>query len=182
MACVLIEVEVKAQVYADLPKILDKIRGIGAKFVKSVEQEDTYFTHPCRNFKNSDEALRLRIEEGKAKLTYKGPRISPISKTRFEVETFVENAQQATLLLEKLGFNRFFTIRKKRHQFRLRDIDIYVDEVYKLGIFIELEKEICEGSFTDVECSLLAIIESLSLPHKIERRSYLELLLEKEMP
>ena len=175
----MIEVEVKVQVFLKTSEVLQRLQKLGALFIESVEQEDIYFSHPCKDFRKSDEALRLRIEEGKAKLTYKGPKLSHLSKTRLELEAPIEDARRVSEILEKLGFKPLPAIRKKRYHLKLSDLDIYVDEVYGLGVFIELEKTIPEGAFTDIETSLLSLINELFPPCRLERRSYLELLLEK---
>jgi len=76
-----VEVEIKAPCKdADA-----KVTALGAVFVKSETQEDTYFTHPCRDFRKTDEALRVRRTD-RLVLAYKGPKRKSDLKVREEVE------------------------------------------------------------------------------------------------
>lgn len=34
---------------------------LGTEFIRDQHQLDTYFYHPCRDFKRNDEALRVRV-------------------------------------------------------------------------------------------------------------------------
>ena len=62
----MIEVEVKARAEKDTQ---EKIKALGAKLLKVENHHDLYFNSPLRDFKVSDEALRIRIKEEGARLT-----------------------------------------------------------------------------------------------------------------
>ena len=51
-----------------------------------VDQEDTYFSHPARDFAVTNEAFRIRRLGDENRITYKGPRRSGPTKTREEIE------------------------------------------------------------------------------------------------
>lgn len=55
----MLEVEIKTRI--DIEEIKDKLSKLGAKFIREQHQLDTYFYHPCRDFKKNDEALRVRV-------------------------------------------------------------------------------------------------------------------------
>ncbi len=172
------EIEVKA--YAkDLKEVEEKIKSMGAKLVWEGEQMDTYYSHPSRNFAATDEALRVRIEEGKAFITYKGPKIDNISKTREEIKVQVEDATAANDILKKLGFKEVGAVRKLRKKFLLGELKICLDTVENLGEFVEIEiLEPFEDSKTNMDelrTLVLKTMDELGLKEK-ERKSYLELL------
>jgi adenylate cyclase class 2 len=69
-------IEVEAKAYAeDLNTLEKELIEKGAKFISRVEQKDTYFNHPNRDFAETDEALRIREADGKTFFTYKGPKM-----------------------------------------------------------------------------------------------------------
>ena len=116
----MLEVEIKAEV--KIRGIEKKIRDLGARFIKKELQEDTYFRHPCRDFKAKDEALRVRMVEGEYFLTYKGERQDPETKTRLEIETKV--ARTILGILKVLGFSEMRKIVKEREVYSLSLIHI----------------------------------------------------------
>ena len=73
-----------------------------------VEQVDRYFNHPARDFGVTDEAFRIRSVGDANCVTYKGPRIDSVTKTRREIEvSFAEGsdaASQMTDIWQSLGF------------------------------------------------------------------------------
>ena len=79
------EVEQKFQI-SDSPKLEAQLLGIGAAPFLQIEQVDTYFAHPARDFGQTDEAFRLRRIGEKNYVTYKGPKIDATTKTRQEME------------------------------------------------------------------------------------------------
>ncbi|NOZ82652.1 MAG: class IV adenylate cyclase [Euryarchaeota archaeon] len=170
----MLEVEVKARL-ADVRGFEEMLIEKGAEFVGEEVQEDIYLQHPCRDFAETDEALRLRLCARGAELTYKGKRVRDMrTKTREEVSVGVE-AKAALELLQKLGFREVARIRKRRRSYRLGSYRVELDEVEGLGCFVEVEaapgtagEELVEFVRTE-----LGIEESL-----LETRSYLELYLE----
>ncbi|MEM4524643.1 MAG: class IV adenylate cyclase, partial [Archaeoglobaceae archaeon] len=73
--------------------VLEKIERI-ARFLEEKEEFDLYFSHPCRDFAETDEALRIRVEK-KIKMTYKGPKVDEETKTREEVNLIIDNFENA---------------------------------------------------------------------------------------
>jgi adenylate cyclase class 2 len=71
--------EVEVKVEADHERVRERLGELEADRVGSVEQVDTYYDAPHRDFAETDEALRLRREidrdsgETTTKVTYKGP-------------------------------------------------------------------------------------------------------------
>ncbi len=172
----MLEIEIKA--YADShARIKKKIVELGGSFFRSVHEEDVYFNHPSRDFGATDEALRIRVEESGAILTYKGPKLSGLTKTRFEKETRIEDAEAAYEILERLGFVKVETVIKQRDMYLYRDIEVCIDSVEGVGDFIELEKR--GENREEAEQELFALAALLGLD-RFERRSYLELKLGKK--
>ena len=123
------------------------------------------------------EALRLRKTDDKSVMTYKGPKLAGIMKTRIEEETGIDDFGKVREILLHLEFKEVLVVNKKRDVYKLNDITVCIDYVNGLGVFIELE--IMSGKRDWAEKELLSIADKLGLT-KFEKKSYLELLLDKQ--
>ncbi|MCX8176089.1 MAG: class IV adenylate cyclase [Candidatus Bathyarchaeota archaeon] len=175
-----LEVEVKVKV-EDLAKVETSLKKLMADEVGYGVQEDLYFNAPHKNFILTDEALRIRKSNGKCFLTYKGCRVDSQAKTREELEVEVEDFDKIKLILEKLGFKPVYLVRKIRKTFKLENLKINLDNVEKLGSFVEVE------GFAENENERGIIMENVKKvllklnlhDKKLENKTYLELLLQK---
>jgi adenylate cyclase, class 2 len=174
----LFEVEVKAQI-EEIASIESQLLQLGASFQQIIHQSDIYFQHPIRNFAQTDEALRIRIADNGNYLTYKGPKIDSVSKTREELELEVQDPLKFIDLLKKIGLNPIMKVIKSRRSYLLNDISISIDTIEELGTFIELELDVPDkGQLPTARERLFTILKQLKIsPNKFERRSYLELLI-----
>lgn len=178
-----VEVELKFRV-DDPSRVRDVVRTLEARQGETVGQVDTYFAHPVRDFATTDEALRVRIVGPTGCVTYKGPLLDAVTKSREETELWfaggAADAERFGGVLERLGFMRVRAVVKRREPWSLgwqgRDVEVALDEVEGLGTFVELETGASRESFEDAKASLLALAERLELRDS-ERRSYLALLL-----
>jgi len=165
------EIEIKC--YCDDDKnVKNLLSEIGAEFIDKRFERDIYFNHPSKDFKDTDEALRLRTVGEKTLITYKGPKVSKISKARIEHETEVKDYSSMNNILESLGFVQSGIVEKERYIYSFNGMEISIDYVEGLGIFVEIEKI---GELKDeIEKELFNTAERLGLV-RFERRSYLEL-------
>jgi len=158
------------------------------KPISQVIQKDCYFQSPIENFWETDRALRIRdtIFPSKtisAELTYKGPKQGDSLKIREELNVEIGNSENAHLLLEKLGFYLFKTIKKSRISWKYDLMTISFDIVDHLGQFLEIEL-LSEKNGMDIELNREKIVLMAKdlIPEWDgieERKSYLELLILK---
>jgi len=171
----MLEVEVKARV-KDLKAVEIKVKAMGFSLEGTEEHSDVYFKHPARDFARTDETLRVRTVNGRSVLTYKGPKLDKVSKTREEVE--VELKGDMVRVLDRVGFTPVLIVTKVRKVYRKADIEVCLDDVEGLGTYVEVE---CMSK--DLEATrdrVMSVIKALGIPdNALERRSYLELLLIK---
>ena len=187
------EVEVKAVVQEDGPfdGSSDEVKRIEKEMAKSgavpighFEHSDLYLAHPCRDFSKSDEALRIRyqrrLEDGECRffITYKGPKLSERSKARTETELEVKDIEGMKEMFLQLGFREVMEVVKHRTFLDLGNMKLCLDMVKGLGYFLEVE--IMSDDIEGAEDELLEFMKRLGLD-RFERRSYLELLLEKQV-
>jgi len=85
----------------DLSEIEEKLGD--AEFVIEKVEEDIYLNHPCRDFGETDEALRIRRDVEGIRVTYKGRKIDPETKTREEIKIEVDDFDKTLKLFEKLS-------------------------------------------------------------------------------
>ncbi|HSV96596.1 MAG TPA: class IV adenylate cyclase [Spirochaetota bacterium] len=171
----MLEVEIKAYC-ADPDALRARIKSLGGALEGPLIEEDSYFNHPSRDFAETDEAFRIRRTPEGSVVTYKGPKIGTISKTRYENEVSIGDADAFAEVLARLGFRPVRTVKKRRELYALEGAHVCLDSVEGLGDFAEIEilSEDREGA----EKKLFGLAEKLGLS-RFERRSYLELLLEK---
>jgi adenylate cyclase, class 2 len=169
----MIEVEVKARAK---PDTLEKIKALGAVFLTIENHCDLYFSSPLRDFWETDEALRIRIKETGAWLTYKGPKLDAVTKSRKEVAVKIEDPKTMEQLLLSLGFMPYAEVKKKRNKYALNNIIFALDEVEDLGTYLEVEA-FAEEDWTILREKVLGILNRLGM--EAIRESYLELLEEK---
>jgi adenylate cyclase class 2 len=181
-----VEAEVEAKIVLEdcnrLDEVKRRLEELGARFDGEVYEEDTYYQHPCRNFAETDEALRLRIADGKVEITYKGPkRVHGGVKEREELTARVVDGAFMARILERLGFKPVATVRKRRLYYTIEGLaEISLDTVEGLGCFVEIEYRGRARSAEEAAEAVERLAARLGLD-KFPRtvKSYLELLLEK---
>ncbi len=176
----MIETEAKVRVFTSIDNVRRFIESIGFRHVADVIEEDTYFDHPCRSFRETDEALRVRLVYGRSGcleqciLTYKGRRTLSLDgiKSREELNVSIDKKYCRVLveLLDRLGFKRVAVVRKNRAYYRRDNIVFTIDDVECLGVFIEIE-----GSRRDVE----ELLRQLPFKYEAIAKTYLEMMLEE---
>lgn len=180
----MLEIEMKFPV-ADFQGIEAKLREWGAEPQSPLQEADHYFNAPDRDFAKTDEAVRVRRIGTSNRITYKGPRQKGPAKTRTEIEVGLAEGTAAAegfcRLLVCLGYRPTAVVRKVRIASRFPrgdfDLEVCLDEVEKVGRFVEVEIVASEEKLAAAQHVLQEVAGELGLS-KSERRSYLEMLLE----
>ncbi len=148
------------------------------RHLSTVEEIDTYYNHPCRDFAETDEALRVRVRrttngvEARV-LTYKGPRkILGDVKIREEYEVFINNDELMKKILLSLGFHEVGIVRKVRTIYRSpNNCEALID-------YLEDTKQY----YLEIECSIneiSKISEKIKNFVKPVHETYLEIILRR---
>jgi adenylate cyclase class 2 len=194
----MIEVEIKVRI-SDPDLIKKKFEEHQGSYKFFLLHEDTYYNMPkgLRDFKQTDEALRLRTSirfDSNNKynpqdidyfITYKGKKIDKLTKTREEIDIKIEDIEKMKELLKLLGFQEVLTIKKERElflfQYKNYKIEALIDFLPALGQYF-VEVEYLSDSKEEIEESREMLFEFLGLfgIHKEDsiKKSYLELILE----
>ena len=155
-------------------ELIEKLKELGFAFDYACDEADCYYQAPDRDFRKTDEALRIRTcggsGESRALVTYKGPKQDSESHTRKEIETEIPDAAAATELFKSLGYKPVLTVSKHREVYTLTDkaacaeyakkdvsnsrrgtldgeISVCLDDVAGLGFAVEIEKLIDDSRF-----------------------------------
>src|SRR5271165_3390777 len=181
------EIEVKYRA-VDHDRLVERLVQMGAVTGEAVDHEDTYLSHPARDFAQTGEAFRIRRLGQGNRITYKGPRWSGPTKTREEIEIPVASGpdefRRLLALLQNLGFRPVATVRKRRESFHIRlqehELEIALDTAEGLGPFAEIEAFATgEAELPTAQQAVLALAGTLGLT-EVEPRSYLRLVLENQ--
>ncbi len=171
------EFEVKIPV-KELENLRNKLVSMGARKLGIFKQVDLYFQHPCRDFKLTDEVLRVRMQNGRTLLTYKGPRMKGKSKSRLEIQVEVSDQNKIISILKSLGFKLSYELRKVRELWEIGEVKIGLDTVDRLGNYVELE--VISNDINEANRKIDEIISKLGLDAgKVTAKTYVELIFEK---
>jgi adenylate cyclase class 2 len=106
-------------------------------------ERNILFDFPDGRLRKSDSLLRLRLEDRRSRLTFKGPRTNHDRfKSRLEIETEVDDGPEAGRILEALGFSVAFRYEKFRTVYRRRGDPDHAEVAYDetpIGTYLELE-------------------------------------------
>jgi adenylate cyclase class 2 len=181
----MLEVEIKFPVL-DLGALETRLEVQGAEFKSRKRESDHYHNAPHRDFARTDEAIRVRETDDSNYITYKGPKRDSDTKTREEIEVPLAAgavvASDMVKLFETIGFRHVAVIQKSRRQYRLKwkgfEVVIALDRVEDVGDYAELEIMAPEDQYEPARAAVMELAKDLGLARP-ERRSYLELWLEK---
>jgi adenylate cyclase class 2 len=101
-------------------------------------QEDSLLDTNDNQLFQRRSALRVRSENGKSLLTFKGPVQPSVMKVREEHETVVADGEVLLTILAELGWRVWFRYEKYREEFAAEDVVIAIDET-PIGVFVEIE-------------------------------------------
>jgi len=101
-------------------------------------QEDALLDTEDEHLRRQRCVLRVRMENGKSRLTYKGPVQVSTMKVREELETVVGDGEMLVRVFGELGLHVWFRYEKYREEFTADDVMIAVDET-PVGVFVEIE-------------------------------------------
>jgi len=192
------EVETKIKI-VDIDRLIKKLNEFKAKKTAILDQFDTYYNYPVesRDFSKTDEALRLRktietdpktLEKRKevVDLTYKGPKLDKIIKTREEHVCHIIEAEKIEEILNALSFKKIISINKHREVFELNyngnNIEVLIDTIENLpGSYFEAEILVKDDKMIDTYMNVLfSFIQDCGYSKKdLLPDTYLEMILQK---
>jgi adenylate cyclase class 2 len=101
-------------------------------------QEDALLDTEDESLRRQRCVLRIRTENGKSLLTFKGPVQPGTMKVREEYETVIGDGAVLQHVLEQLGLHVWFRYEKYREEYAAEDVTLALDET-PVGTFVEIE-------------------------------------------
>lgn len=170
-----VEIEAKLRVQ-NFEQVRSRLVECNAAEVGQFLETNIFFDTVDRSLLSADCGLRLRRNHNVATgdetliITHKGPRETGPVKSREETELEVAREDAAIQLLAQLGYEVIIRFEKRRQSFDLDDCRVELDEMPRLGCFVEIEGPSVE--------SVQAAQRRLHLEHQPhERHAYVALLM-----
>ncbi|MEK7203442.1 MAG: class IV adenylate cyclase [Patescibacteria group bacterium] len=172
----IIENEVKYRV-KDLKKIKEKIKESNFLFSESYAQCDYYFSPPHKSFAGTRKYyLRLRKQGNEGIFAY---HVVKNNLQTIELESRINDFKNFFKILKLLNFKLDCIVEKKREVYKNGKITLMLDEVKRLGSFIEIEY--CGTMTKGIKTEFKKMISFLNLMEKdiISGVGYPDLLMNK---
>ena len=157
-----IEIKLKAP---DLSKVEAKLKELGCVFSEPKIQKDVNFIHKndTKWFEStrSDYAYpRLRIENNKPlRFTVKKPIENEMDC--IEHELHIDDAEALRGMMEIFNYIEGVTVKKTRRDCTYNDYTITLDEVEKLGNFVEIEKVVSDGDALKIQNEMFTFAKDI---------------------
>lgn len=137
------EIEVKFRL-DDPGQMRQRILQAGGQALGAVLEDNIYFDTPAARLRQADSGLRIRTAVGpdgrrQTTLTYKGPRLAKELSVRPEENLHATSAESAQAMVEALGYKPIVRFQKRRESFGLGPARIELDQLPRLGFFMEIE-------------------------------------------
>ena len=162
------EIEIKARV-TDKASLVSKLKEQGIELGQPISQHDIVYGWPGAADNAKDSVwLRLRTEnETRHVFTLKKSVVGHLDS--IEHETEVEDSEELIAIFKELGYELYSDLTKIRRKGIVGKIEICLDEVPGLGVFIEAEMIQAKDSDHDlVVTQLWQFFDSLGIDKKDE--------------
>ncbi len=116
-----------------------------AERVAAMLEENVFYDTADRRLLAAGSGMRLRVHRMLAdggtnvRMTFKGPKQPGLLKLRREIEFGVDDGDAAGELLAALGYEPIIRFEKRRERWRLGGCVVELDEMPRLGCFVEIE-------------------------------------------
>ena len=174
------EIEIKAHV-EDTKHVLAALSQKGVLIGEPVTQHDFVYARPGARDNDPDENwLRIRTENH-TRTIFTLKRSVAGDLDSIEHETEVTDESELAKIIEYLGYTLHSDVTKTRQKARIGDVEICLDKVDRLGVFVEAEK-LCDDDVDGAAVveELWGVLESLGLSRRDEVTSGYDVLMRKK--
>ena len=165
------EIEIKLRV-KNLEDIEKRVKEKGYILSDPISQHDVIYSlggskSEFQSAQEGDIIIRMRYQEDNAELNLKKQRSNEMDNLEYETE--VKDPEAMRQILAILGYQPAVEVKKIRRKGKLGEYEICLDEVEKLGSFVELEKLTYDDADPEaVREELFKTLESLGLAREHE--------------
>ena len=171
----MLEMELKARLN-DKSKLKQKLLLEGCKWSGTIVQEDVIYVNKDMIQSINVPVFRIRKIDNKTILTLK-VQAADLNTAR-ELELEVSDEKIMHQILRTIGFEAKVEVKKQRTETKYKGFTICIDEVERLGDFIEIEKIGTEDSEKEKEyAEMMCILEGLEITSKdLVEEKYFEMI------
>lgn len=155
-----IELKFKIEKVSDIIAYLEKNN---CEISDTIYQYDTIYVNDLTNVESKEGSiwLRVRKENEKVELNFKKQSFKKMESQEIEFE--VSSYEKANEFLKALDYKEWVQVNKKRRYSKYKDFNICIDEVERLGTFIEIELLIEEENNDNYELELLNVAREIGI-------------------
>ncbi|MBU6390174.1 class IV adenylate cyclase [Patescibacteria group bacterium] len=172
------EIEIKARL-RDKEAVKKKLSVLGCVFEKPIRQEDVVYAKKIgslKDFRSNDFFLRLRTrDDGRVLFTIKKRTANDLDAIEHELEISSKDEMERAILL--MGFKEAARLNKVREITNYNGSEVCIDEVERLGSFIEMETLTEEADSVAVQEKMFEFFISLGVKKEDRAMSGYDILM-----
>lgn len=172
------EIELKFKV-EDMNDLLDKLKNLGCEISKIFSQNDTIYVSDLNQVESVEGSIWLRVRKENEKVELNLKKQSAKIQESTEIEFEVSSYEKANQLLETLGYQKWVVVNKKRRYSKYLNYNLCIDEVERLGTFLEIELLVDEEDKKDYIPNLLEVSKLFQLTESDIVNSHYDTMISK---
>ncbi len=171
------EIELKFRV-DDLDSFTNKLKSLGCEISEYINQADTIYVENLDDTESIEGSMWLRVRKVNDKIEMNLKKQAKSKSESQEIEFGVDDYEKANSFLKTLGYNEWVRVNKRRRYSKYLNANICIDEVERLGSFVEIEYLISEeDKSTNYEEELLKIAGDLGIDTKKQVNSHYDTMI-----
>lgn len=156
------EIELKFKV-DNIDEIISFLNTNNCEISQPIYQNDTIYVQNLNNVESKEGSVYLRVRKTNQKVELNYKRQSAKKMESEEIEFEVSSYQMANEFLKAIGFKEWVQVNKVRKYSKYQEYNICIDEVERLGTFVEIELLVNEQNDIDYESKLLEIAKEMKI-------------------
>jgi len=157
------EIEVKAKV-SSFEEIQSKLANLGCAFSEpSIQKDRVYLPNGIEFPDKTKGTLFARIRNSNDKYIFTLKKQLETEFENIEHELIIDSPEQADEMLKLLDFHEVLSVSKKRIKCKYDGMEICLDDVERLGSFVEVEKMTDEDDTQKIKKELFEFLETLGI-------------------
>ncbi len=170
------EIELKFQI-KEKENLLKKLKELDIHLGEMESQEDTIYVENKNDTESKEGSIWIRIRKKNDKIELNLKKQSAKKMESKEIEFGVDSLEKADDFLKTLGLQVWVQVKKKRQFAKYKNYNLCLDEVEKLGTFLEIELLVEENDNQDYEDQLLQIAKELGIPKQDRINSHYDTMI-----
>lgn len=156
------EIELKFKV-DNLEEIITFLKDNNCSVSEINYQNDTIYVQSLDHVESTEGSIWLRVRKNneRVELNYKKQSVKKMESE--EIEFGVDSYEKANDFLKALGYKEWVQVNKKRRFTKYKEYNICIDEVERLGSFVEIEVLADKNDSRDYEEALVNVAKEIGI-------------------